>query len=104
MRQIVSSNRKWAFSKDATCIPTEISNKWNFVNIPHCYNAIDGQDGNADYYRGTAYYAKSIEQIDLPKAERYYLEINGANSSAKIHWNGDCIATHTAAILPGVWT
>jgi len=94
MRQIVNLNRKWAFSKEAVCVPTEISSKWNFVNIPHCYNAIDGQDGNADYYRGTAYYAKAIEQIDLPKADRYYLEINGANSSAKIHWNGKCIASH----------
>ena len=94
MRQILNLNRKWAFSKEATCVPAEISSKWNFVNIPHCYNAIDGQDGNADYYRGTAYYAKAIEQIDLPKADRYYLEINGANSSAKIHWNGACIATH----------
>ncbi len=94
MRQIVSLNRKWAFSKEATCVPTEVSSKWNFVNIPHCYNAIDGQDGNADYYRGTAYYAKSIEQIDLPKADRYYLEINGANSSAKVHWNGKEIASH----------
>ena len=94
MRQIVSLNRKWAFSKEAACVPTEISSKWNFVNIPHCYNAIDGQDGNADYYRGTAYYAKAIEQVDLPKADRYYLEINGANSSAKVHWNGKCIASH----------
>ena len=94
MRQTVNLNRKWAFSKEAACIPTEISKKWNFVNLPHCYNAIDGQDGNADYYRGTAYYAKSIDQIDLPKAHRYYLEINGANSSAKVHWNGKCIASH----------
>ena len=94
MRQIISLNRKWAFSKEASCVPAEVSSKWNFVNIPHCYNAIDGQDGNADYYRGTAYYAKSIEQIDLPKADRYYLEINGANSSAKVHWNGKCIASH----------
>ena len=94
MRQVYNLNRKWAFSKEAAAVPAEVSSKWNFVNIPHCYNAIDGQDGNADYYRGTAYYAKNIEQIDLPKADRYYLEINGANSSAKIHWNGKCVASH----------
>ena len=94
MRQTVNLNRKWAFSKEAACIPTEISSKWNFVNLPHCYNAIDGQDGDADYYRGTAYYAKSINQVDLPKAERYDLEINGANSSAKVYWNGKELASH----------
>ena len=94
MRQIVNLNRKWAFSKEATAVPTEVSSRWNFVNVPHCYNAIDGQDGDADYYRGTAYYAKSIVKSDLPVADRYYLEINGANSSAKVHWNGQCLAEH----------
>ena len=94
MRQIVNLNRKWAFSKEATSVPAEISSRWNFVNVPHCYNAIDGQDGDADYYRGTAYYAKAINKTDLPNAERYYLEINGANSSAKVHWNGVCLAEH----------
>jgi len=94
MRQIINLNRKWAFSKEATAVPTEISNRWNFVNLPHSWNAIDGQDGNADYFRGTAYYAKSIDQLDLPKADRYYLEINGANSSAKVYWNGKQMAEH----------
>ena len=94
MRQIISLNRKWAFSKEATAVPTEISSRWNFVNVPHCYNAIDGQDGDADYFRGTAYYAKSINKTDLPTAEKYFLEINGANSSAKVHWNGKQLAEH----------
>ena len=94
MRQIINLNRKWAFSKEASCVPTEVSSKWNFVNLPHCYNAIDGQDGDADYYRDTAYYAKSVSKLDLPTAERYYLEINGANASAKVHWNGKEMASH----------
>ena len=94
MRQIFSLNRKWAFSKEATSIPTEISSRWNFVNLPHCYNAIDGQDGDADYFRGTAYYAKKLSKLDIPSADRYYLEINGANSSASVYWNGVMLATH----------
>ena len=94
MRQTVNLNRKWAFSKEAVCVPTEISTKWNFVNLPHCYNAIDGQDGDADYYRGTAFYAKNISKLDLPGTDCYYLEINGANSSAKVHWNGKLLAEH----------
>ena len=94
MRQIINMNRKWAFSKEATAVPAEVSSRWNFVNLPHSWNAIDGQDGDADYFRGTAYYAKAIDKTDLPTAERYYLEINGANSSAKIHWNGNCLAEH----------
>ena len=94
MRQIYSINPKWAFSKEATAVPTEVSSRWNFVNLPHSWNAIDGQDGNADYFRGTAYYAKNLDKLDLPKADRYYVEVNGASSSASLYWNGKKMATH----------
>ena len=94
MRQIYSLNPKWAFSKEATAVPTEVSSRWNFVNLPHSWNAIDGQDGNADYFRGTAYYAKNLDQLDIPKADRYYVEVNGASSSASLYWNGKKLATH----------
>ena len=94
MRQIYSLNPKWAFSKEATAVPTQVSSRWNFVNLPHSWNAIDGQDGNADYFRGTAYYAKNLDKLDLPKADRYYVEVNGASSSASLYWNGKKMATH----------
>ena len=69
MRHIIDLNRKWAFSKEATGIPTEVSSKWNFVNLPHSWNAIDGQDGGSDYFRGTAYYAKQLLKSELPEAQ-----------------------------------
>ncbi len=94
MRKIINFNYKWAFSKEATEVPTEISPKWNFVNLPHSWNAIDGQDGGSDYYRGTAYYAKTLDKMDLPTADRYYLEICGANSSADVYVNGKHLAHH----------
>ena len=94
MRQIISLNRKWSFSKQAAGIPTAIDNKWDFVNIPHSWNAIDGQDGDNDYFRGTAYYAKAINKMDLPVADRYYLELKGANSSADVYLNGKHLAHH----------
>ncbi|MBP3514426.1 MAG: hypothetical protein J6J74_08135, partial [Elusimicrobiaceae bacterium] len=81
-------------SKQADAIPTGIDNKWHFVNLPHSWNAIDGQDGDNDYYRGTAYYAKQIEKAELPTADRYYLELRGANSSADVYVNGKHLAHH----------
>ena len=94
MRTVFNLNYKWIFSKQATQIPTEIDPKWDFVNLPHSWNAIDGQDGGNDYFRGTAYYAKDIKKYDLPTSEKYYLEINGANSSAEVYWNGQKLASH----------
>ena len=47
---------------------------WYWVNLPHTWNAIDGQDGGNDYYRGTCFYAKEVQKEELPEGEQYYLE------------------------------
>lgn len=65
MRQVFNFNTKWAFTKEATEVPTTMPEKWYWVTLPHTWNAIDGQDGNNDYYRGTCYYAKQLELVDL---------------------------------------
>ncbi len=94
MREILNFNTKWAFSKQADAVPAAMPENWVWVNLPHTWNAIDGQDGGNDYYRGTCYYAKTIEKHELPKGERFYLEIQGANSSASVYLNGEKLASH----------
>ena len=94
MRQIVNLNTKWAFSKEAESVPASMPEKWYWVNLPHTWNAIDGQDGGGDYYRGTCYYAKTIDKINLPQTDRYFLEVNGANASADVYWNGKHLTHH----------
>ncbi len=94
MRQIMNFNTKWAFSKETTEIPSVMPKNWYWVTLPHSWNNIDGQDGDNDYYRGTVYYAKELDKIDLPQADQYYLEICGANSSATVYANGKEIAKH----------
>ena len=94
MRQILNLNSGWTFSKEATAVPAELDNTWEQINLPHTWNAIDGQDGGNDYYRGTCYYAKEIAKADLPEAEQYYLELRGANSSADVYVNGKLLAHH----------
>ena len=94
MRNIFNINSGWSFSKEATAVPAAIDAAWETVNLPHSWNAIDGQDGGNDYFRGTAYYAKTLKKADLPQAERYFLEIRGANSSATVYMDGKELATH----------
>ncbi len=94
MREILNLNFKWAFSKQADAVPAEMPTMWDWVTLPHTWNAIDGQDGGNDYYRGTAYYAKQFHKMDLPEAKKYYLEIRGANSSATVYLNGQELAVH----------
>ena len=94
MREIIKLNSTWSFSKEATAVPAAIDAAWEVVNLPHSWNAIDGQDGGNDYYRGTAYYAKTLNKAELPVADRYYLEIRGANSSADVYVDGKALAHH----------
>lgn len=94
MRIVVNVNEKWAFTKDAAGVPEVMPEKWYWVSLPHTWNAIDGQDGYNDFYRGTCYYAKEIDRNELPAAAQYYLEFLGANASADVYVNGKKLAHH----------
>ena len=62
------------------------------VALPHTWNALDGQDGGADYWRGIGTY-----KIDLPaptKGKKQYIEIQGANHVATVYCNGRELGTH----------
>lgn len=91
MREVININDHWRFSKEANDVPTDFPENWEQVNLPHCWNAKDGQDGGNDYYRGKCYYAKKFES---PAADRVYLEICGANSSAQVFLNGNLLGSH----------
>ena len=58
MRKIVNINENWQFFK-ATAFGGERENG-EILNLPHTWNALDGQDGGNDYYRGTCLYVKKI--------------------------------------------
>ena len=92
MRQIIAFNDNWHFWKDTADINRQDGGE--AVCLPHTWNGIDGQDGGNDYFRGTCLYKKVFTSEDLPKADVYYLEINGANSSADVYMNGKRLAHH----------
>ena len=62
------------------------------VALPHTWNALDGQDGGADYWRGIGTY-----RIDLPnptEGMKQYIELQGANHVATVYCNGRELGTH----------
>jgi len=91
MRKILNLNSDWLFVKDTTDISL---NEGESINIPHSWNAVDGQDGGNDYFRGSCLYKKTIKKADLPKADLYYIEFRGANSSADVYVGGEKLAHH----------
>ena len=51
MRQTTVLDKNWIFYKNPD------SGEGGNVTLPHTWNAVDGQDGGNDYYRGTCKYA-----------------------------------------------
>ena len=94
MRHVISINADWVFSKTAQQVPAALPMDWEKVNLPHSWNAQDGQDGGNDYHRGTCYYAKTLRKAELPREGRYFLEIQGANSSADVYLDGKKLCHH----------
>ena len=92
MRQFFKFNDNWEFFKNVSDPAT--AEMGEPITLPHTWNAIDGQDGGNDYFRGTCLYRKVFRADSLPQAKKYYLEINGANSSADVYCNGKRLAHH----------
>ena len=76
MRKIVKWNENWEFFKGVA----DVSAKENgeIVSLPHTWNAVDGQDGGNDYFRGTCLYVKKLSKSEVPEGQLCYLEIRGA--------------------------
>ena len=66
--------------------------KWELVSLPHTWNALDGQDGGADYDRGAYAYCLALPE---PQAGmRQYLEFQGANHIASVYAGDTLLGTH----------
>ena len=91
-------NSSWLFTKDAALVSENHAAlntaDWEAINLPHTWNAVDGQDGGNDYYRGTCYYTKKLALSDCQGAEQIYIEFEGANSSADVYVNGKLAVHH----------
>ena len=92
MRSIICINKGWQFIKN--CSDPNATEGAVAVDLPHTWNATDGQDGGNDYFRGTCCYTKTLSKAELPVADRYFLELRGANSSADVYVNGKHLAHH----------
>ena len=82
----------------------KITKDWTFIyhdntrtvlDLPHTWNAIDGQDGGNDYWRGTCCYEKKFKKPEFDaKKELVYLQFHGVNASARVILNGKEVCTH----------
>lgn len=87
MRQVMCINDHWKLSVDGGQEAT--------VDLPHTWNAQDGQDGGNDYFRGVGVYTRSLQRpVFDPQQQVVYLEFCGVNASAKVFLNHTCVTSH----------
>jgi len=94
MRQTAELKDNWIFIKDAKDVSEAAGAEGIPVSLPHTWNAIDGQDGGNDYYRGTCWYRRILKNPGLKDGERAYLEFDGAAMTAEVYLNGEKLAHH----------
>ena len=94
MRTVLNLNQGWLFSKDAAPAPGVMAPNAEQIDLPHSWNAHDGQDGGNDYHRGTCLYEKVLKISELPAGEKLFLEFQGANSSADVYLDGKHLCHH----------
>lgn len=92
MRNILSLNEHWKFVKSAPNADAAATGE--IISLPHTWNAIDGQDGGNDYYRGTCWYVKEFAKPQMNPSDHVYLEFPGAAMTADVYVNNEKVTHH----------
>ena len=88
-------NDGWQFTTQAVAAADLASVKdVEQVDVPHTWNALDGQDGGDDYHRGLCWYTREILRPAVPEGGRIYLECEAVNSVANAYVNGTHVGEH----------
>ena len=88
MRKILPIHDNWQFSKLSSGEAAEA------VTLPHTWNAVDGQDGGNDYYRGTCYYTRQLSRPETNPGDEVWLEFLGAAHTCEVMLNGKTLCRH----------
>ena len=86
MRKITVLKDGWRFGKSRDAAR-------EIISLPHTWNAIDGQDGGNDYYRGTCWYARELSAQEAA-GDAVFLELNGAAQTSEVFLNGEKLSHH----------
>ena len=89
MREIISLNENWTLSFPKGDHATEQ------INLPHTWNAVDGNDGNGSYLRTTGVYTRTFTAPKQPReGGRTYVEVLAAALNSTVKVNGQVATTH----------
>ena len=87
MREITKIMKSWEFTGPDGTTTT--------VDLPHTWNARDGQDGGNDYWRGTCIYRTHFAApLFNTASHQVWIQFDGVNASAHVVLNGSPVCNH----------
>ena len=87
MREITKIMKGWEFTGPDGTTTT--------VDLPHTWNARDGQDGGNDYWRGTCIYRTRFAAPQFNTvSHQVWIQFDGVNASAHVVLNGSPVCNH----------
>lgn len=95
--EIININNGWKFIKADVANAQDLifdDGAWENINLPHTWNATDGQDGGNNYYRGIGWYRKKITINSVISDKLVFLKIGAATTSATVYVNGQKMGIH----------
>lgn len=96
-RTVESINNDWRFIREDIAhgeAPGLDDQSWQVVDLPHTWNAKDAFDDTPGYYRGPAWYRKTLKIPEEMKNDRLFLRIGAANIVADVYVNGRHVTHH----------
>ena len=91
MREITKIMKGWEFTGPDGTTTT--------VDLPHTWNARDGQDGGNDYWRGTCIYRTRFAAPQFNTAShQVWIQFDGVNASAHVVLNGSPVCNHDGGL------
>src|SRR5262245_20670335 len=79
-------SKGWEFSDDQI--------DWQKIDLPHTWNAKDGQDGGNNYRRGPGWYRKSLKIDKRDAGKSFFLRFEGAATVAEVYVNSERVGEH----------
>lgn len=112
-RLVVPLTGEWDFQKNSPPgdAPAQ-AGAWEKVTVPHCWNALDGEDGGNNYFRGLCTYRRHVQIGPELAGKTLYLRFDGAFQRTTVWVNGTQVGKHaggfaafvfdvTSALKPG---
>lgn len=102
-RESFDLNAGWRFHQGAAQgaqLPHFDDSTWPTVEVPHTWNAEDGQDGGGtlvgggDYFRGDGWYRRTVDVPEGLAGRRLFLQFDGANTVTDVWVNGVHLGQH----------